>query len=106
MWQRSCRLLQVGEQHLDGEPAAPEDDRLDAVGHQEAARRSAGLQQRAAADAELAVHDRRVVEDDVLSPAGAPFLSTSATGSSSSRSASSPGLAMVAEQQMNCGCEP
>ncbi len=41
-----------------------------------------------------------------FSPRGAPFCSTSANGSPVSASASSRGLAMVAEEQMNCGFDP
>jgi hypothetical protein len=41
-----------------------------------------------------------------LSPAGAPLSSMSWTGISSTRSVSSRGLPMVAEQQMNWGCAP
>ena len=41
-----------------------------------------------------------------FSPRGAPLRSTSSKGSPVSASASSRGLAMVAEQQMNCGFEP
>ena len=40
------------------------------------------------------------------SPAGAPLSSMSFTGISSTRSVSSRGLPMVAEQQMNWGCAP
>ena len=39
-------------------------------------------------------------------PRGAPFESTSVTGSPSIRSASSAGFAIVAEQKMNCGFDP
>ncbi len=60
----------------------------------------------ALAQAALGVEDGRVVEDDVLFAAGAPFSSISATGCSISRAASSAGLAMVALAQMNCGRLP
>ena len=39
-------------------------------------------------------------------PIGAPLLSTSKDFSPVSLAANSPGFAMVAEQQMNCGCDP
>ena len=41
-----------------------------------------------------------------FSPRGAPLSSTSANGCSVSRSASSRGLAMVADEQMNFGSDP
>ncbi len=41
-----------------------------------------------------------------LRPAGAPLSSISVTGASITRSASSWGLAIVAEQQMKMGSEP
>ena len=41
-----------------------------------------------------------------FSPRGAPLFSTSENGRSASRSASSAGFAMVADEQMNCGFDP
>jgi hypothetical protein len=41
-----------------------------------------------------------------FSPRGAPLFSTSSNGCSTSRSASSPGFAMVADEQRNTGFDP
>ena len=41
-----------------------------------------------------------------FSPRGAPLWLMCENGRSASRSASSRGLAMVADEQMNCGLEP
>ncbi len=43
---------------------------------------------------------------NTFSPRGAPLRSTSSNGASVSRSASSRGFAIVADEQMNTGCEP
>ena len=57
----------------------------------------------AAPDAQRAIHHRRIVEDENLLAAGRAVFREDFDCDSVSRSASSPGLAMVAEQQMNCG---
>jgi hypothetical protein len=41
-----------------------------------------------------------------FSPAGAPFSSTTLNSVSASRVANSPGFAMVAQEQINCGFDP
>ena len=41
-----------------------------------------------------------------FSPRGAPLFATCSNGFSARRSASSAGLAMVADEQMNCGFDP
>ena len=66
---RVARVLQVGEQDLGSEPAVREDQRLLAA-LDELGRNAARLLEVAAADAELAVDDRRVVEDEVLLAGG------------------------------------
>ena len=45
-------------------------------------------------------------QERLLSPRGAPLSATCSNGRSASRSASSHGLAMVADEQMICGSEP
>jgi hypothetical protein len=55
------------------------------------------------AGAECSIHHRRVVEDEILSPRGAPLRSTNWNCSPVRTSASSRGFAIVAEQQMNFG---
>src|SRR6266446_905696 len=62
-------LAQVAEHHLDLQPAAAEDDGLDAgadPGRCDASR----LEHRAAANAKLAIEQRRVVEDQASLAAG------------------------------------
>src|SRR3984893_9078438 len=63
------RLLQIAEQDLDLEAGAAEDDGLHAAAEKHLGD-SLALQRGRAPDAELAVDDRRVVEEQPLGPAG------------------------------------
>ena len=103
---RGIRLLQIGEQHFGVQARVGEHDGLQ-IALQEFLSHARRLVDIAAADAEKAVHDRRIVENEkfLLRPARR-FRSITSNSVSSRRDASSPGLAIVAEEQMNCGSEP
>ena len=58
-------VLQIGDQHLGGQPVVGEDQRLQ-VALDELERHAPRLGDVAAADAELPVHHRRIVEDEKL----------------------------------------
>ena len=99
-------LFQIGRQDLGREPALRKDDDLQSGG--------AGTRRRRAAS--RLRYDRRMPSSRLttggltktknFSPRGAPLSATSANGRSASRSASSRGLAIVADEQMICGSEP
>ena len=98
-------FLEVPRQHLNRQPRFSENDGRNIVIHQHG-RDVQRLLQNGFADAELLVDHRRVIEDDMLFSLAAPLWSITSTGRPISVEASSPGLAMVAEQQINCGFEP
>ena len=100
------RLLHARQHHLRGQPALAEHDGGNLL--LEEARGELGrLAEVRGADAQLRVHDGRVVAEEDLLPRGRSALaSSSVTASPLSRSASSFGFAMVAEAMMNCGVEP
>ena len=98
-------VLQIRRQDLGGQAALREHDELQ-VSLQELRRDAARLAQIRAADAELMVHDRRIDEHEELLAARRAALSTSSNGCSVSRSASSRGLAIVADEQRNTGFDP
>ena len=99
-------FLQVGREDLGGEPALREHDHLE-VAAQELAGDAPRFGDIRAADAQLAIDDRRIDEDEILlAPRRTALLDQAQNGRSASRSASSAGLAIVADEQMNCGFDP
>jgi hypothetical protein len=97
--------LDGGEQHLGGEAALGEDDGGDFL-LEELDGETRRLAEIGRADAQLGIdHGRVVAEEELLSRRG-PLSVTSPTASPVRRSASSRGLAMVADAMMNCGEEP
>ena len=103
---RGIRLLQIGEQHFRVQAAVRKHDRLQ-FSRQQFLRDARRLVQIAAPDAEIAIHHRRVVEDEQLfRRRRAIFFQHARLGFSINCAASSPGFAIVAEQQINCGSEP
>ena len=97
--------LQVAHENLGDQPAVGENDRRN-VALQERRRDLLRLVDVRAPNAQLPIHDRRVVEEDVLLAFAGAALAMNSKGSPVSRSASSCGLAIVADVQMNCGRLP
>ena len=98
---RAIGLLQIREQHLGVQPAVGEHNRLQ-LARKKFLSHARRLVQIAAANPQVAVHHRRIVKNEKLfGGTGRRFPRSPPTFFSISCSASSPGFAMVAEQQMN-----
>ena len=101
-----ARVLQIGDQNFGRQPVVGRTRA--SAGHGPGTRCDAArLLQIAAPDPELPVHNRRIVEDDkLLACRCAVALYQLEWLAPLSASASSCGLAIVAELQMNCGFDP
>ena len=102
---RSQASLQIRQQDLGRQAVVGEHQRLLAP-LDELRRHAPRLVQVAAPDAELPVHHRRIVEDEVLLAARRAVAVHQFERLSGERFGQLRGLAMVAEEQMNCGREP
>ena len=99
-------LLEIRRQDLGRQPALREDDHLQ-VAAQELARDAPRFGEVRAADAELAIDDRRIDEDEDTSRRAARRSSRPArTAARPAARRARAGLAIVADEQMNCGFDP
>jgi hypothetical protein len=101
-WHALKIVLQIRRQDFGRQSALGKDDELQ-VALEEFGRDATGLSEIRATDAELMIDDRRIHEHEKLLAARAPLRSTSSKGCSISRSASSCGLAIVADEHRNTG---
>ena len=98
-------ILEIFREHFDHQTTLGEDNRLTA-GLDGQPRQTRGLRTCRRTHAELSIDHRRIPQQQVLFPRGAPLSVIAVTSAPMSCLASSTGLAMVAEHKINTGVAP